>query len=682
MKIKRISIKLLGTILPIMIISMILLTVISAKSSERIINEQIGNRMVAELSSSDGKMGEYLDSVSNMATTIARIVETGYRDISMDEYLAMLTAIIQDNDIVLGSGLWFAPNTYDPGETYVGPYVYKDTNSIEITYDYSNAEYDYLNQEYYLMTVDATSAKFTDPYYDAVSGMIMSTCAMPMRVNGQFVGCVTVDIEISTITKIVDEIAVGQTGKAFLLSGSGIYLAGVDSEKIMAEANILDESNQALVAAANTILSTEYGDAKSLVDGTVKNLYYCTLDTGWKLVIAMNTSELSGPIKQLTTQLVIVATIAIIIAGAIVLMQILSMSKSLKNVTAFSSSLAEGDFTIDSLAVKTADEIGQMGISLNKMYASNKDVICEIKNHAADVKDSALKLNDSAKVLKEDFANIQGFMTEVNEAMLTTSAATEEVNASTEEVLANTSVLAGETDSTLKMAAEIRDRASDVGNNCRKAYDSAISLANEFEKKLEECMENAKIVDNIEILAQAISGIAEQINLLSLNASIEAARAGEAGRGFAVVATEIGNLAVSTSESVQQIQDTIQEVQGAFKSLSDESSGLVSFLQDTVAPDYSSFVGVAKQYGDDAEAIETSSNKLAKMADTIKHIMQEVTDAIQSIAEATQDTTELSTKILIAVDDVSDSVEEISTMSGAQDEISGNLNTVVSKFKL
>ncbi len=73
MKIKRISIKLLGIILPIMIISMILLTVISTKSSEKIIKEQIGNRMIAELSSNDGKMGEYLDSVSNMATTIARI---------------------------------------------------------------------------------------------------------------------------------------------------------------------------------------------------------------------------------------------------------------------------------------------------------------------------------------------------------------------------------------------------------------------------------------------------------------------------------------------------------------------------------------------------------------------------------------------------------------------------------
>lgn len=683
MKFKRISLKMLSTILPITIIAMLVLTIVSAKYSKSIIDDQIGNRMAAELSSIEGDMGEYLHSVSNMATTISRVVETSYKDLPMSEFEAILANIIADNDIVLGSGLWFEPYVFDKNEKYMGPYVYKDGDQIVTTYDYSNAEYDYFTQEYYTMTINETKAKFTNPYYDPVSGTVMSSCSMPIIENGKFIGCVTVDIELSSITKIISDIKIGETGRAFLLSTTGTYLAGVEEEKISAEANILDEADPNMVALGQQFLSTNEGQTVFNNAGSKVNIYYSTLEaTGWKLIIQILDAELEAPVKTLSAQLVAIAVIALIVTTATILLQVLSISKSVIDVKKFSGSLAEGDFTVDPLKIKSADEIGQMGTSLNSMYANNKDVITNIKQHAGDVDVSAKKLNDSSKVLAEKFSDIQKFMNQVNEAMLTTSAATEEVNASTEEVLANTNMLAEETVGSRSMAIEIRDRAKEVGDNSRHAYESATSLAVEFEKNLAVCMDNAKVVDDIEILAQAISDIAEQINLLSLNASIEAARAGEAGRGFAVVASEIGKLAVNTSQSVQQIQSTTQDVQSAFKSLAQEADELVKFLQDTVAPDYSNFVGVAEQYGNDAQSIEDTANKLAQMAETIKDIMQEVTSAVQSITEATQDTTELSTNILSAVDDVSYNIDDIATMSQAQDEIAGSLNSVVSKFKL
>lgn len=683
MKFKKISLKMLSTILPVTIIAMVILTVVSANYSKSIIQQQIGNRMNAELSSIEGDMGEYLDSVSNMATTISRLVGTSYKDLPMEEFEQILANIIKDNEIVLGSGLWFEPYAFDATQKYMGPYVYKDGDQIVTTYDYSNAEYDYFTQEYYTMTIDATEAKFTDPYYDPVSAIIMSSCSMPIIVDGKFIGCVTVDIELSSITGIIDNIKIDQTGRAFLLSGSGVYLAGVDNSKIMDEANILNDENATMAEFGKSVISSDNGTAVIKENGNKINLYYSTLEaTGWKLVLRIMDAELEAPILKLTAQLAVIAVVALLITTAVILLQVISISKSVTRVKEFSGSLAEGDFTVEPLPINSEDEIGQMGNSLNSMYKSNKNVISKIKDHAGDIDVSAKKLSESSKVLETKFNDIHQFMSRVNEAMLTTSAATQEVNASTEEVLANTNMLAQETVGSREMAIEIRDRAKEVGDNSRKAYKSATELAEQFNKNLEVCMENAKVVDDIEILAQAISEIAEQINLLSLNASIEAARAGEAGRGFAVVASEIGKLAVGTSQSVQQIQSTTQDVQAAFKSLADETTGLINFLQDTVAPDYSTFVGVAEQYGSDAQSIEDTAQKLAHMADTIKDIMQEVTSAVQSIAEATQDTSALSSQILSAVDDVSDNVEDIATMSEAQDEIAGNLNDVVRKFKL
>lgn len=683
MSILSIRRKMLGTILPIIIIAMVLTTIISSNTSNKLITAQFNQRMNAELSSQEGIMNEYLHSVSNMSAAIARLTESSYKVTKMEDYEKILENIISDNDIVLGSGLWFEPYAYDPQSEYMGPYVYKDGDEIVVTYDYSNADYDYFTQEYYTMTKDITEPKFTDPYYDDVSGLVMSTCATPIIVNGKFIGCVTVDIELSAITGIIDNLKVGETGTAMLLTEGGTYLAGVDTSKVANNENITSESNSSLAALGNLVVSSDSG-ASVYQDGKITyDAFYRTLAaTGWKLIIQMNQDEMKAPIKNLATKLAVVAAFALLFTIAVVLALVLSITKVIHDVRAFSTSLSQGDFSIEPLNVKSKDELGLMSNALNTMFSNNKSVITTISDQAKEVDSSAVTLNDGVAVLNEKFDDIQKFMNDVNESMLTTSAATQEVNASVEEVLANANMLAGETDETHNMAIEIRSRAKDVGDNSRKAYDSATELAAKFEKELQVSMENAKVVNNIEILASAISEIAEQINLLSLNASIEAARAGEAGRGFAIVASEIGKLAENTSQSVQQIQATTGDVQAAFAQLSNQATLLIDFLKDTVAPDYANFVDVAKQYGADAAAIDSSSDKLAVMADTIKNIMSEVAQAVQSIAEATENTTELSSNILQAVEDVSGNVDDISELAKKQNDVSDSLNEVVGKFKI
>lgn len=83
----------------------------------------------------------------------------------LSDYEEMLTNVITQEDIVSGSGIWFAPYAYDSNEKYVGPYVYKDGSSTVVTYDYSNAEYDYVSQEYYTIAESSTEPVITDPYY-------------------------------------------------------------------------------------------------------------------------------------------------------------------------------------------------------------------------------------------------------------------------------------------------------------------------------------------------------------------------------------------------------------------------------------------------------------------------------------------------------------------------------------
>lgn len=682
MKFKRISSKMLFSILPVIIIAMLVLSYISMDRSKALISEQNEHAMTAELEAQEGNIDEYLDSVSNMATMIADMVEMNYQTESMSEYEKILGNMILDNDIVLGSGLWFEPYVYDANEKYMGPYVYKDSSSVVTTYDYSNAEYDYFSQEYYTMCKDVTEAQFTDPYYDETSGTIMSSCACPIIVDGKFLGCVTVDIELTSITNLINEIKVGETGSAMLVTNSGVYLAGVDEEKIKTVNYITEDENKSLAEAGKNIIANETGSTTYEKNGVVR-LYYSTLaSTGWKLIVQMTQKELNGPMNRLMIMLIVISLIAIIVSTISVMLQVRSIAKSIGRVQLFAGSLAGGDFTIDPIAVKSQDELGTMGSSLNQMYDSNKGVITNIKAHSIEIDDASNKLRDAAIVLSEKYSEIQKYMHDVNEAMLSTSAATEEVNASTEEVLSNVNLLTEETEVSMQMAREIHERASEVGDNSRNSFTKATELSAQFEKRLQISIENSAVVESIGELADVISQIAEQINLLSLNASIEAARAGEAGRGFAVVATEIGSLAGNTAEAVGQIQNTITDVKHAFTGLAKDAQDMLGFVQNTVAPDYSNFVKVAEQYGNDAQSIDESSDRISNMTDAIKTIMQEVTDAIQSIAEATQETTDLSSNIMESINMLSGNVNDISEMSDEQEVIVRDLNEVVGRFTL
>ncbi len=684
MKFKSIRTKMLSSILPVVIVALLLLTIVAATTCYSLVKEQISQTMDKTLEATSRQVNGELDQIRSTASTLARSVQSTYRSVDMSTYESMLADIVKGNDIISGSGLWFAPRAYSPSQEYMGPYVYRDGTGTTTTYDYSNAEYDYFNQEYYLLAKDAEGAIITDPYYDPTSGTIMSTCSMPMRSNGSFIGCVTVDITLDTIRSEVESIKIGKAGSAMLLNSQGVYIAGASADKIQNAVSILTESNSSLQKAGQAIMASDLGTTSYTADNGIKyNLYFYTMEgTGWHIAVQMPVSELNAPVYSMLWRLILVAVISIIAAAAVILLLVANIARSIGKVKHFAELLSSGDFTIDPMDVKDKDELGAMGNSLNSMFQNNRGIISNISEHSAELSSSSSNLEMSAAALDEKFKQIQEYMSTINEAMMNTSAASEQVNASTEEVNANVSVLANETDSSMSLANEIKVRASDIGKSSRDSYNSASQLSAHFEENLRVSLEKAKVVENIGQLASSIAEIAEQINLLSLNASIEAARAGEQGKGFAVVATEIGKLASDTTETVDEIQNTITEVQEAFHALTEDADSILKFIQETVTPDYNKFVGIADQYGRDADSMHDTSLKISEMAENIHHVMDEVTTAIQNIAESSQDTADASAKILSSVDEVSEAVDQVSTMSSEQQRISEDLSSVVSHFRL
>ena len=682
--------RMLALILPVVILALVIVTVVSASLSKKSINEQTGLYMNSELQANVNDIDGKLETIRTTAENLSIFVSETYGKMNMASYGKVFSGAVQANDLILGSGIWFEPNVYqgDPryaGEQYVGPYWYKDGGSVVEDWEYSNAEYDYFSQEYYTNAKAMTSldAVITDPYYDPSSQSVMASCSAPIfNSDGQFIGCITVDMSLDTITSLVGSIKVGEGGYAIMLSSDGTYIYTKDAAKVQNGANISQDTG-GIGTIASTVTGGEKGETEYKEGMETFDVFYDAIpEVSWKLLLVMPQSEINAPVTRMTTVSTIICIVAIILCIIIIFWMASSIAKAIMGVNLFAKELAAGNFTTKKLESRRKDEIGEMSHALDDMYQSNSGIISNISTEANNVNDASSTLSAMSEELSAEFAKIKDNMESVNDAMMSTGAATQEVSASVQEVNDSVQGLAQETAETEKQVKEIKIRALDIQKKNQAAHDSAIQITNQRRMELNEANEKAKVVSEISNLADAIAAIASQIDLLSLNASIEAARAGEAGRGFAVVASEINNLATDTNEAVGEIKKTIDSVQEAFGDLSSGSNKLLDFVTDTVTPDYENFVKVGKQYGDDAELFGQLATRIQDMTDNIRNSMQEVNDAVASIAESTQETASHSADVTSSVDSVAEAVDSVAELATDQQHTASNLTEIVSHFRL
>lgn len=682
---RSIGIKMLLGILPVVVLALVLLNRISVSTGRDLIEEQSNASMHSELKASINGINDYLNTVEATAMNLAHMVGSSYESTELEVYGKAIDRIIWDNELVLGSGIWFEPNVYDSQERYIGPYWYKENDKTSLTYDYSNKDYDYFNQEYYMLAAaGGKEAVITDPYYDPTLDVIMASCTAPIYDNrNKFIGAVTVDMELGSIDTLIQSIKVGENGSAMLTNSEGVYISGVEKEKITAAMNMAQDENSSLATAASTIISTGSGRSFYQEGAETYNLYYDKVPgVNWIIMIKMPQSELQRPVNHLNSQLMKLSAAALLCCIVAVLLQVAGIASGLKRVKNFAGFLAAGDFSIRPLRTRGKDELSQMSYSLNNMFQSNKSLMERISVHAGGISSASEHLNTASADLLQEFQDIRTYMGDVDKAMMSSSAATEEVNASVAEVNSSVEVLAEETEKCSKMAGEIMERARDIEKNSREAYENAIGISGEREKDLRLAVEHAKVVEKIGNMAKIISDTASQINLLSLNASIEAARAGEQGKGFAVVAREIGKLSKDTSDIVKEIEVTIDGVQNAFAMMMSGTESMLKFLKETVTPDYSRFVDVGRQYGQDAVSIEEISNEVAEMAGNINVVMQEVRDAIENVSESVQTTAGNSSMVLSAIEKAHKVVRNMAEMAENQKQVAEELSEAVAGVKL
>lgn len=336
--------------------------------------------------------------------------------------------------------------------------------------------------------------------------------------------------------------------------------------------------------------------------------------------------------KIIMTSLGVISAIFAVAIGSII---ILSITRSLKILKEKLEELAEkgGDLT-QKINIESKDEIGELANSINKFILNLRNIMEKVNNSSNMIIESISNVGTNVDELDSNIEEVSATTEELSANMEETAASSEEMSATSQEIERAVISVAEKSQEGAARAGEINKRANEIKGNVenakKKAYNTFIDTKNELEKAIGQ----SKVVDQINILSNAIMEITEQTNLLALNAAIEAARAGESGRGFSVVAEEIRKLAEQSKDTVNEIQNTTVKVINAVDNLAINSHNLLAFMSTDVDKDYNTMIEIADKYSEDAIFVDNMVSEISATSEELLASIQDILKTIENVSQA------------------------------------------------
>ncbi|USB33070.1 methyl-accepting chemotaxis protein [Paenibacillus sp. YPG26] len=398
-------------------------------------------------------------------------------------------------------------------------------------------------------------------------------------------------------------------------------------------------------------------------------------------MMTQGSKDTTAMVSSIKTTLIIACLISILLAVIIGIIISRLISRSVKALAEGAEKIAEGYLNQEDIAVKSRDEIGDLARSFNQMKSNLRNVISQVGFNTEQVAATAEELSANAeqtgRATEQITISMQEAATGAEKQVSSAYEATQavgEISKGMDQAEASIRAVTGLTDLANEKAGQGNAVVSETISQMRRVQQSIKTSAEVVNTLGEKSTEIGQIV-------QLITQIAGQTNLLALNASIEAARAGEQGRGFAVVAGEVRKLAEQTEGAATQVRDLIMEVQSeAEKAVLSMNEGTETFQEGIkqvdrtgeVFTDILNSIGQVSSETRDVSAVVEQVNASAR-------VMVEMIENIALIAEQSSANTQ---NVAASAEEQNASMEEVASSAEALSNMSQELQTLVSQFKV
>lgn len=492
-------------------------------------------------------------------------------------------------------------------------------------------------------------------------------------------------VSLNKLSNMTSQIKMGQVGYGWIVDGTGLVLAH-PSKDVVLKLNLLNSSKEGYIGLEELGKKMTQGQTGSglitLPDKSKAFVFFTPISAspGWTLGMSIPESDLMARANTLLRIMIIVIGVII---GIVVLVSFIvgnTISKPIKTLAKGVGQFGGGDLTTQFQA-KGKDEIAHMAVALNSMAVSLRESMKSVKDSANTIDSFSKELEQIAQQ-SSDIANKLSLRAEeINKNVQNASASIQQVSSGVEEVAASAQNVSKSTQQLSERAGRVTDSAKEGEKAIEKIVEivtRAKERADLTTKTVGGLTEDAK---NIATIVETINSIAEQTNLLALNAAIEAARAGEAGRGFAVVADEIRKLAEQSKSATENIANILRKIQQSAKDADEQTNETAKVVEE--ASEQASVVG--KRLKDILSEVES----MGSMVESTAASAQEQSAATQEMASAMDNATKAVTSIVQQVEHMLELVKEqtngaqrVSEASEQLLEMSRKLVETLAKFKI